>query len=289
MTAKKGPLMGPVFLIFISIFSIQGGASLAKGLFPLVGTDGATALRLSFAALILCLIFRPWRTKLSRQQWLRVIAYGTSLGIMNFCFYLAIFRIPLGIAVALEFIGPLGVALLASKRALDFGVAALAAAGIFLLLPLTNISAPLNPWGVFFALAAGVCWALYIIFGQRAGETLHGGTAASLGMLVAALVILPICFLRGASPFHIVSALPLGVAVAVLSSALPYSVEMVALKKMSTHTFGILMSLEPAVAALIGFVFLKEHLTLVQWTALGCIIAASLTKSLTDRAEVKAC
>jgi inner membrane transporter RhtA len=284
MTAKKGPDLGPIFLIFVSIFSVQGGASVAKNLFPVIGADSTTALRLFFAAILLCVIFRPWKKALSKKEALSVTLYGTSLGIMNFLFYLALARIPLGIAVAFEFIGPLGLALLHSKRTSDYFVAVLAALGIFLLLPLTELSAPLDLWGVAFAVGAGICWALYIVFGQRAGSTLQGGTAAALGMCVAALVVIPICLFRGASPFQNTSVLPLGFFVAVLSSALPYSVEMVALKKLSTHTFGILMSLEPAVAALIGFVFLREHLTLVQWSAIACIIAASFTKSLTERA-----
>jgi|SRR6185312_9865596 len=278
MTTKKGLILGPIFFILIAMLSIQTGASLAKQLFPVVGAAGATALRLSFAAVILMAVFRPWRQRLSRSELLSVFIYGAALGGMNFLFYLALERIPLGITVALEFTGPLGVALFASRKPIDFFLAGLAALGIILLLPITQLSAPLDPLGILLAVAAGLCWAFYIIFGQKVGSTVHGGTATSLGMCVAALVIIPICLLKGASPFSDVSILPLAILVAILSSALPYSLEMVALKKLPTHTFGILMSLEPAVGAMIGFVFLKEHLTGVQWLAIFCIIAASLAK-----------
>jgi inner membrane transporter RhtA len=265
------------------MISLQGGASLAKQLFPVVGPIGATSLRLSFASILLCLVFRPWRLRLNKKEILFLFFYGASLGCMNFLFYSALMKIPLGITVALEFIGPLGVALIASRRAKHFFLAALAALGIVLLLPLKASSEPLSWIGISYALGAGLCWALYIVFGQKVSASVQSGMAAAGGMCVAALVVLPLCLLQSENPFQATAILPLAVAVAVLSSALPYSLEMVALKKLSAHTFGLLMSLEPVIAALIGLVFLREHLTLIQWFAIFCIITASIGKTFFDK------
>jgi inner membrane transporter RhtA len=254
--------------------SIQTGASFAKHLFPLVGPQGSAALRLFFACLILWGVWRPWTRWPSRHHWGAIWLYGLSLGGMNLLFYLSLARIPLGIAVAFEFCGPLAVALLASRRASDFLWVACAVAGLALLLPLRGTSA-LDPWGVAFALAAGLCWALYIVFGRRVGASVHGGTATSLGMSIAALVVLPFGIIHSGLALLSWNVLPIGVAVAILSSAFPYSLEMVALKKLPAHTFGVLMSMEPAVAAMSGLIFLGEKLSALQWLALGLIILAS--------------
>ena len=201
--------------------------------------------------------------------------YGLSLGGMNLLFYLALAHIPLGIAVAFEFCGPLAVALFASRRAVDFLWVACAVGGLLLLLPLGVTATALDLWGVAFALAAGACWALYIIFGRRVGASVHGGTATALGMCVAALVVLPFGVVHSGLALLSWDVLPTGFGVAILSSAFPYSLEMIALKKLSAHTFGVLMSMEPAVAAISGLLFLSEKLSSVQWVALGLIILAS--------------
>jgi inner membrane transporter RhtA len=255
--------------------SIQTGASLAKHLFPIVGPQGSAALRLFFASLILLLVWRPWSRPPARKQWGSIWLYGLSLGGMNLLFYLALAHIPLGIAVAFEFCGPLAVALFASRRAADFLWVACALGGLVLLLPLGVATAALDLWGIAFALAAGACWALYIIFGRRVGASVHGGTATSLGMSVAALVTMPVGIVHSGLGLLSWDVLPTGVGVAILSSAFPYSLEMVALKKLPAHTFGILMSLEPAVAAISGLLFLSEKLSALQWVALGLIILAS--------------
>jgi inner membrane transporter RhtA len=255
--------------------SIQTGASLAKLLFPLVGPQGSAALRLFFAASILLLVWRPWSRPPARSEWGAVWLYGLSLGGMNLLFYMSLAHIPLGIAVAFEFCGPLAVALFASRRAMDFLWVACAVGGLVLLLPLGGTSAALDPLGIAFALAAGACWALYIIFGRRVGATVHGGTATALGMSVAALVVLPFGVIHAGLRLLSWDVLPTGIAVAILSSAVPYSLEMVALKRLPAHTFGILMSMEPAVAALSGLIFLSEKLSVFQWVALGLIILAS--------------
>jgi inner membrane transporter RhtA len=282
------PVSVAVLTLLVAMSSIQAGASVAKRLFPLIGAQGATALRLAFAALMLLAFWRPWRRRLTRQELLAVVVYGAALGGMNLTFYLALERIPLGIAVAIEFTGPLAVALLSTRRPVDFVWALLAMAGILMILPLSETSAALDWVGVFWALVAGTCWALYILFGQRAGASVHGGTATSLGMVTAAVLVCPFGVVHAGQKLLDVSLWPMALGVAVLSSALPYSLEMIALKRLPARTFGILMSLEPALAALSGWVFLSEQLTPVQWAAIGCVILASAGSSATSKPSVAA-
>jgi inner membrane transporter RhtA len=277
------PVSVAVLTLLVAMASIQLGVALAKRLFPLIGAQGATALRLGFATLLLLALWRPWRKKLTRQEVLAVVVYGAALGGMNLTFYLALERIPLGITVAIEFTGPLAVAILSTRRPIDFLWALLAVAGILMILPLAGTSKALDWLGVFWALVAGTCWALYILFGQRAGASVHGGTATSLGMATAALLVIPFGVAHAGRALLDVSLLPLALGVAVLSSALPYSLEMIALKRLPTRTFGILMSLEPALAALTGLLFLREQLTVVQWVAIGCVIAASAGSAATSK------
>ena len=258
----------------------QLGATLAKGLFPMVGAGGTAALRLSIAALILLAVWRPWHIRFTRRQLSIVIVYGVAMGWMNFFFYLALSYIPLGITVALEFTGPLGVALFASRRPIDFLWILLAALGLVALLPLGFGGAPLSVFGVAYALAAGVCWALYILFGRRAGAA-HGGQITSWGTVIGALVIVPIGFAHSGTQLFSPAILPMAIGVAVLSSALPYSLEMFAMPRIATRTFGVLMSLNPALGALSGLIFLGESLTLIQWMAIASIVAASAGSAAT--------
>jgi inner membrane transporter RhtA len=201
---------------------------------------------------------------------------------MNLTFYLALTRIPLGICVALEFTGPLAVALLSSKQKIDFIWAFLAASGIVLILPLKSGEAPLDPIGILLALFAGLCWALYIVFGKQLGTLISGGFATSLGMIVASLSTLPF----GLAKTHLSDFTPkillIGTGVAILSSAIPYTIEMFAMKDIPTKTFGILMSVEPAIAALSGLLILGEHLQPTQWIAIFCVIVASAGSSKTS-------
>lgn len=275
--------MWPIFTLLIAMFSIQGGASLAKQLFSVLGPEGTTALRIFFAALILVSIWRPWRRRLKPVEIRAVCFYGVALGVMNLTFYLALQRIPLGIAVALEFTGPLSLALWSSRRRLDFLWAFLAVTGILLILPLPSSPAAVDPVGILFALAAGGCWALYILAGQKISSAMHGGIASAYGMSVAALVAMPFGVASAGGELLNLSVLPLALAVAVFSSAIPYSLEMIALRSLPTKTFGILMSLEPAVAALCGFVFLAERLSVLQWFAIACVMAASAGSAWTAR------
>jgi inner membrane transporter RhtA len=269
--------------LLLAMVSFQAGASIAKQLIPHVGAPGTTALRLGISALLLAIVQRPWRTIPSSRALRAIVPYGLALGTMNFVFYQALSRIPLGIAVGLEFTGPLAVAFLASRRRLDFVWLAFAVTGVLFLLPLAPSNGAIDPVGIAFALAAGVCWALYIVFGQRAGRA-HGAAASTWGMLIAAIVITPIGAVDGGRALLSPAALTLGTAVAVLSSALPYTLEMIALRRLATPTFGTLMSLEPAIAAATGLIVLHERLTPVQWLAITAVMVASVGTLRNERA-----
>jgi inner membrane transporter RhtA len=264
--------------------SIQTGASLAKTLFPLVGAQGTTSLRLIFASIILLLVLKPWRARFTARSLRTVFIYGIALGGMNFLFYMSLRSVPLGIAVALEFTGPLAVALFSSRKPLDFVWIALAAVGLLLLIPIGQENANLDLTGVAYALGAGVCWAAYILFGQKAGED-NGIQTAALGVLIAAIFIAPIGVVHAGSALWDISLIPTAIAVAILSTALPYSLEMVALTRMPARTFGTLASIEPAFGALSGILFLGEHLSLTQWLAISAIIMASAGATLTAQRE----
>lgn len=285
-SSRKIPAWLPILVILIAMVSIQSGASLAKSLFPLVGAPGVTALRLALGTLILVIVFKPWRLRFTAEQRLPLLLYGLALGAMNYLFYLSIQRIPLGIAVALEFTGPLAVALFGSRRPLDFVWVILAVLGLWFLLPLGQDVAQVDLTGALLALGAGACWAVYILTGQRAGEE-HGPATVAMGSLMAAVVFVPLGMLQASDTLFQWSLLPLGLAIAVLSTALPYSLEMIALTRMPTRTFGTLMSMEPALAALSGMIFLGETLTSTQTLALGAIILASMGSTLTMRRESK--
>ena len=277
----------PVAGLIVAMLCFQIGAALAKGLFPLVGASGAVALRLGIAALLLAAVWRPWRVRLGFKDTRLIILYGLSMGCMNFFFYLSLRYIPLGIAVALEFTGPLGLAMLASRRPVDFLWIGLAVLGLLALLPLGADAAELQPMGVICALAAGVCWALYIVFGRRAGAA-HGGQTTALGTVVGAILIVPIGISQNGMSLFSPAILPIAAGVALLSSAVPYSLEMFALPRIPTKSFGVLMSLEPAMAALSGMVFLGESLSAIQWAAVVCIMVASGGSAATSRSAAPA-
>lgn len=271
-----GSRAGAFVAVLIAMVALQTGASLSKQLFPALGAEGAAALRLLFATLFLVPFFRPWRVRPTLAQWRALALYGLSLGGMNFLFYEALVRIPLGVAVALEFVGPLTLALLSSRGVRDLLWAGLAIAGISLMLPITQVSADLDRLGALYALAAGACWALYILAGKRVGDELPGGIATSLGMSFALLVTFPLGLAHAGGALFTAHLLPVGAAVGLLSSALPYSLEMVALKRLPARTFGILVSVEPAIAALCGLAFMGERLTPPQIVAMGLVMAASV-------------
>lgn len=254
--------------------SIQGGAALAKHLFPAVGAQGTAALRLALSALLLLAYFRPWRVRMAPSAWPLVVAYGLSLGGMNLMFYMSLRTIPLGIAVALEFVGPLAVALLSSRRAADFAWIALAAGGLLLLMLHGADARNLDPAGMLYALAAGLGWALYIVLGRRVGVRV-GTQALAIAATVAALAVLPFGLAQAGAALFSPQLLPVALGVAVLSSALPYALEITVLTRMPVRIFGTLLSLEPVFAAVSGLMFLGETLTLMQWTAVVAIVLAS--------------
>jgi inner membrane transporter RhtA len=279
---SQHPVPSSILAIFFATLSIQYGATLAKALFTTLGPAQTALIRLSLASLFLSAIWKPWKLRLKPSDLKLILAYGASLGCMNFCFYLSLQRIPLGIAVALEFTGPLALSLLSSKKALDFLWAFLAILGLILITPIQHTSSDgLDPTGMSYALLAGLCWVSYIIFGQRAVKKVPGHCVATLGMITATLAVLPFGVFHGITPSQYnLNILGLGLLVALLSSALPYSLEMIALKHLPTQTFGILMSLEPAIAALIGLLFLREQLSLPQVLSILMIVTASLGSAL---------
>lgn len=275
----------PVALLLIAMSAIQSGASLAHTLFPVAGPAGTTSVRLIIAAAILLVVLRPWRKTISADAWKAIAIYGVALGTMNFLFYQALARIPLGIAVAFEFTGPLAVAVLSSRRVLDLIWVALAMAGLAVLLwPGSDTTGAVNWPGAACALGAGACWALYILFGQKAGAV-HGMHSAVLGVTIAAIVIAPIGIWEAGATLLEPRVLLFGASVAVLSTALPYTLEMIALPRLPTSTFGTLMSLEPAFGALSGLVFLGQALGTWQWLAIGAVMAASIGTTLTPGAK----
>jgi inner membrane transporter RhtA len=280
------PVALAVGMLLISMVSYQCGASLAKHLFPQVGAQGATAYRLGLSALILLLWRRPWRrSSTSQRDWRALWGYGLSMGAMNLVFYMSLRTIPLGIAVALEFTGPLALALFGSRRLLDFVWIALVVAGLALLLPLRGQMQTLDPVGVMYALAAGAGWALYIVLGRKAGVA-YGADAVTLGTSIGALLAIPFGVAHAGSALLSPALLPYALGVAVLSSALPYSLEMVALTRLPARTFSTLLSLEPAVAAMAGVALLGERLSVLQWLAIVAIIVAAAGTALSVRPAV---
>jgi inner membrane transporter RhtA len=282
LSLKADTVAVPIAVLIVAMICFQVGAAMAKGLFPAVGAAGAAALRLALASIILLAVWRPWRTRLSLREIRVIVIYGLALGWMNFFFYLSLRSIPLGIAVALEFTGPLGLAMAASRRAIDFLWILMAVLGLLALLPLGLDSKPLDALGVGCGLAAGLCWALYIFYGRKAGAA-HGGQTTALGMVVGAIVITPIGAAQSGAQLFAPAILPMALGVALLSSALPYSLEMWAMPRLPTRTVGVLMSLDPAMGALSGLCFLGEGLSWIQWAAIASIMGASAGSAVTGR------
>jgi inner membrane transporter RhtA len=264
----------PVVLVLLAVGSVQFGAALAKTLFDEAGAGGTVFLRVLLAAVVLAAIWRPrLRGRSAADLWL-VAGFGLTLAGMNLAFYASLDRIPLGVAVTFEFVGPLGVAVAGSRRRLDLVWVALAGAGILLLADFGDFG-DLDPGGVALALLAGAFWAAYILLSARTGKAFPGGTGLALAMLVAAGLLAPVGVADAGGALLDPVVLTLGLAVAMLSSAIPYSLELEALRRMPAGVFGVLMSLEPAVAALAGYVVLGETLGVREVAAIGFVVVAS--------------
>jgi inner membrane transporter RhtA len=268
VTAVPAPL-----LVLGAVASVQSGAAVATRLFPAVGPGGTVLLRLGLSALLLLAVARP-RLRGRRHGDLGLaVAFGVVLAGMNATFYEALDRIPLGIAVTLEFVGPLTVALVGSRRRRDLVWVGMAATGVVLL---SSGGGDLDPVGVLFALVAGAFWGGYILLSQRVGAVFPGASGLAIALTIGTVVVLPIGIAQGGAQLLDGSVLLRGLAVALLSSAVPYSLELFALRRLRASVFGVLMSLEPAVAALSGLVFIGQHLSVEEWAAVACVMVASI-------------
>lgn len=271
-------------LVLAAMISTQVGAALAKSLFGQVGPLGLVCLRVGLAAILLMLWQRPQLRGYSIKTYQLLVMFGLSLAVMNSCFYGAIARIPIGVAVAVEFSGPLLVALVHSRRWIDGLWVALAALGIGLLSPLHTSG--LDSWGLVFALLAGVAWGIYILLSAQVGRVFKGSQGLALAMAVGGLALLPLGLISAGTALFSPKILGLGMGVALLSSALPYSLEMAALRRLPVHGFGVLLSLEPAIATVTGFLGLGETLTIQMLLAIGLIMVAAAGVSLCQSAVV---
>ncbi|MET8005925.1 EamA family transporter [Nonomuraea glycinis] len=265
----------PSGLVLLGIFSVQLGAGFAKELFTALPPSAVVFLRIAMGAVVMGVVARPRLRGLSRRDWAVALGFGVTLAVMNLTFYEALARLPLGIAVAIEFLGPLGVAVAASRRRLDLLWIALAGAGVLLLAPWGQSEAV--SWiGIGFAMVAGACWAAYILLSAAVGGRFPGATGLSFAMIVSAVLVAPVGITTGGVDLLQPELLLIGLGVGLLSSVIPYSLELQALRRMPKQVFGILMSMEPAAAALIGVLVLNELLHAQQWAAIICIVAASL-------------
>ncbi len=271
-----------ISLVLGSVLSVQTGAAAATTLFVHVGPAGAVLLRTAFAALALAALWRPSFRGHDPRAMRLVVLLGIALAGMNLSFYAALDRIPLGVAVTFEFIGPLGVAIAGSRRPVDFAWALFAAAGIALFSP--GIGSSLDALGVGFALLAGVFWAAYIYLTAKVGRAFRRGDGLALAMVVSSVILLPGGVAGGGGDLLDISVLAVGAGVALLSSAIPYSLELEALRRLSESTFGVLMSIEPAVAALVGLAFLDQTLPAREFVAIGLVVIASAGALGTARA-----
>jgi inner membrane transporter RhtA len=280
-----GPRLPAPVLVLGGVVSVQLGAALAKQLFPTLGAAGTVTLRLVAGAALLWLVVRPTRRVLAGLDPRLTLAFGAVLATMNLSFYLALARIPLGVAVALEFVGPLAVALAGARRLRELAAAALAAVAVLLLTGGAGLvgESRLDPVGIGFALVAGVCWAAYILLSRRVGAATPGLAGLAAAATVAGILLLPVGALTAGTRLLEPHALALGAAIGLLSAAVPYALELVALRSLRAATFAVLMSLEPAVGALAGFVVLRELLTVTEVAGVLLVCVASVTAARSPR------
>ncbi|MGW9130753.1 EamA family transporter [Streptomyces sp. NPDC055681] len=266
--------LAPVALVVAGGLSVQFGSAVAALLMPRAGALGVVTLRLVVAAIVLLVVCRPKLRGHSRADWGTVVAFGIAMGAMNMLFYQALDRIPLGAAVTLEVLGPLALSVIASRRPINFVWAGLALGGVFLLGG--GGFDRLDPLGAAFALGAGAMWATYIVFSARTGRRFPQADGLALAMVVAAVLSLPLGILESGAKLAVPSTLAMGAAVALMSSVLPYTLELMALRRLPAHTFAVLMSLEPAIAATAGFLILDQALTATDALAIALVIGASM-------------
>ncbi|MCX5311508.1 MULTISPECIES: DMT family transporter [unclassified Streptomyces] len=266
--------LAPVALVVAGGLSVQFGSAVAALLMPRAGALGVVTLRLVVAAVVLLVVCRPKLRGHSRADWGTVVAFGIAMGAMNMLFYQALDRIPLGAAVTLEVLGPLALSVIASRRLINFVWAGLALGGVFLLGG--GGFDRLDPLGAAFALGAGAMWATYIVFSARTGRRFPQADGLALAMVVAAVLSLPLGILESGAKLAVPSTLAMGAAVALMSSVLPYTLELMALRRLPAHTFAVLMSLEPAIAATAGFLILDQALTATDALAIALVIGASM-------------
>jgi len=270
----------PELMAIGSMFSVQLGAALAVPVMSAIGSVATTALRLFWAGILLAVIVRPRFGSMTRQQWFASVGLGIVIAALTLCYFVAISRIPMGPATAIEFLGPLGVALIGSRRLLHLTLAVVAAAGV-LLLTREESHWSVDAWGLCFAAGAALGWAAYILLMKRVGASpgLHG---LSVALLVAAIAAMPVSFVAGGNMFKLTPVV-WTIGLGLLTPLLPYALELMALRRMSTRAFGIFMSMEPAISAVLGFAILAQHLTLRQIAGIGCVVIASAITSIRSR------
>ncbi|MFJ6431709.1 EamA family transporter [Streptomyces sp. NPDC091416] len=273
-TGGRRTALAPVALVVAGGLSVQFGSAVAVLLMPKAGALGVVTLRLAVAALVMLVVCRPKLRGHSRADWGTVLAFGLAMGGMNTLFYQAADRIPLGAAVTLEVLGPLALSVIASRRLVNVVWAGLALCGVLLLSG--GGFDRLDPVGAVYALAAGAMWAAYIVFSARTGRRFPQADGLALALVVAAVLSLPLGVMESGSKLLVPSTLGLGAAVALLSSVLPYTLELMALRRLPAPTFAILMSLEPAIAAAAGFLILDQALSTTDALAIALVIGASM-------------
>lgn len=269
----------PTLAALLGLISVQTGAAIGKSLFPLVGSEGVAALRLGISALVLALVLRPWIIW-GKARWRDLLAYGVVMGLMNLLIYRAFSLIPVSIAVAIEVVGPLGASLVASRRPIDIAWVGLSLAGL-VLLPLGAFHGRLDPLGVAYALGAALCWGLYMFAGARVAQ--FGNQAVASGMLVAAAFVVPLGAAQAGMLLLAPHVLLIGLGIAILSSMLPYLLDMVAMRHLPANVFGVLLSASPAVSAIAGWLILGEVLSALQCAGIAAIMAACAGSTLTRK------
>lgn len=280
---QKNTKAAAIAAALASMLCVQSGASVAKQLFPVVGAAGTTALRIGLSAILLNSINRPNIKSLTKKEWMYCGFYGGSIALMNLIFYLAIQRIPLGLGVTIEFIGPLFLAIFLSRRLLDIVWALFACAGILLIVPWQTNDIDLI--GLGLAALAGVFWACYIVMSSKVSKEMDSKVGISVGLVIATCIVLPIALWMGGLEKLTWTTLGLGFLIAVLSSALPFTLDLLALKQLPAKTFSVLTSMQPAFAAFSGLIFLHEFLTLTQWFSVACVVVASVGTTVFSSAK----